>query len=123
MNGWFIAAALMSGLTLGIHLVAGGRYIVRPLLAAEGLGEGAKYTAYYCWHLVSIVLAGMALAFVRAGIAPGGRELAATCVLFATLAAVWSFAMVSRHKLPFWQYPQGLLFVLVVVPGAAGLWL
>jgi hypothetical protein len=122
MNYWFLLASVISLATCLIHCVAGGRFIVRPLMEAE-LAVEAKYTACYCWHLVTIVLAGIVLAFARAGIFSGGREVAAASVLIASLAALWSFAMVSRWRLPWYKFPQGYLFVLVALPGGLGLWL
>ena len=122
MNYWFLSAAFMSLVTLLVHFVAGGRFIARPLLAADELPVEVKYTSYYCWHLVTFILAGLVLAFVRAGIAAGGREVAASGVMFAMVAAAWSFAMVSRWRLPWYKFPQGVLFVLIALPGGLGLW-
>lgn len=123
MNVWFLLAAVASAITFAVHFFAGGRFVARPLLADETLSNVPKYTAYYCWHLVSILLAGMALAFLRAGIMSGGRELAAVCVVFATVAAVWNIVMVGRYRLNYFQFPQAILFIPVALLGGAGLWL
>ena len=63
MNGRFLGAAAIAGLTCVIHVWLGGREVAQPLLASGGLGKVPKFTNYYCWHLVTIVLAGLALAF------------------------------------------------------------
>lgn len=123
MNYWFLAAAGAAVLTCLIHVLVGGRYVAKPLLKAVELGEVPRYTAYYSWHLVTIVLAGMALAFLRAGLFPGGREVAAASLVFATCAFLWNVMMVTRWKLNWIKYPQSILFALVMVLGAAGLWL
>ncbi len=123
MNYWFLAAAAAAVLTFVVHVFLGGRYVAKPLLKADGLGEVAKYTAYYCWHLVSIVLAGMALAFLRAGLFTGGREVAAASLVFATCAFLWSLMLISRWKLSWIKFPQWMLFALVMILGAGGLWL
>ena len=122
LNYWFLSASAAMALVCTIHLVVGGRFVARPLLAADGAGQVAKYTSYYCWHLVSAMLAGMTLAFLRAGIAPGGRELAAAAVLLAVFAMLWSFAMIGRYGLRVSRFPQGVLFAPVVLLGVCGLW-
>ena len=123
MNYWFLAASAAAALTFLVHAFVGGRFVAGPLLRAEGLGGVAKFTAYYCWHLVSIVLAGMALAFLRAGLFPGGREVAAASLLFACCALIWSLAMIQRWRLSWFKFPQWALFAPVCIFGAAGLWL
>lgn len=123
MNLWFLSAAVAAAVTFSVHFFVGGRFIARPLLAAEGLNPVTKYTAYYCWHLVSIVLAGIALAFFRAGLFSGGRELAAASVLFSAAAATLSLTIISRWKLSWFKFPQWILFVIVTLLGAGGLWL
>ena len=56
MRSWFIGATLLSFATCAIHVVAGGRFVAQPLLQANDLARIAKFTNYYCWHLVTIVL-------------------------------------------------------------------
>jgi len=122
MNYWFLAASFAAIATFAFHTVVGGRFVARPLLAAEDVGKVARYTAYYCWHLVSILLAGLTLALLRAGLFSGGRELAAAAVTFSLCATVWSVAMIQRNNLGWVRFLQWMLFALIGFLGAAGLW-
>ncbi|MBM3609572.1 MAG: hypothetical protein FJX29_14190 [Alphaproteobacteria bacterium] len=121
MSFWLFAAAAVSAVTCLIHVFAGGRFVAGPLLQAEGLGRVAKYTAYYCWHLVSIMLAGMAALFLRAGLQPSAREGAVIALVFAVSALVWNLAIIRRFGLSALRFPQWALFALVSILGAAGI--
>ncbi|WP_439499632.1 hypothetical protein [Bosea sp. (in: a-proteobacteria)] len=122
MNGWFLAAALIAMLTCLIHAWLGGREVARPLLAANGLGKVAKFTAYYCWHLVTIVLAGLGLAFFLGASGSGSRELGAFATGCAALFCLWSLALIARFGLKPLHFPQWVLFAPMALCGAAGLW-
>lgn len=121
MNWLLAAAAAVSVLTCLIHLVLGGREIARPLLAADGLRRVPKYTAYYCWHLVTITLAGLALAFAVAARPDGSRDLALFATGGAALFAAWSLGMIARFRLRPWHFPQWALFLPITALGLAGL--
>jgi hypothetical protein len=120
MNPFLAAAAAASLLTCLVHLVLGGREVARPLLATEGLRRIPKFTAYYCWHLVTITLSGLALAFALAARPDGSRELALFATGGAALFAVWSLGMVARFRLRPWHFPQWALFLPITALGLAG---
>jgi len=103
MNIWFVAAGALSfGITL-LHLFGGGPTVAAPLLAAKGLNDVVRYLNYYCWHLVSISLALMALAF---GWAAG--------------FCIWGVALVILKQQQFREMPQGWLFLPVALLGFCG---
>jgi len=120
MNGWFAAAAALSAFTCGLHVFMGGREAVRPLLAAGDLDRLAKFTNYYCWHLVTIAIGALAAAFAysaRQGAAP---ELALFATGIALLSASWSLGMIARFRLPPLQFGQWALFLPIGLMGLAG---
>jgi len=121
MNAYFIAAALISAFTCLIHAIAGGREIAKPLLAVGELGKIPKYTTYYCWHLVTITLAAIALAFWLAATDETEILLAMFATGAATLFALWSLAMIAIFKLRLWHFPQWALFIPAAALGFAGL--
>lgn len=123
MNIWLFTAGLFAGTVCLTHLLLGGREIVRPFLAVERMPGIARYTMYYCWHLVTITLAGMALAFVMAAQPGGARVLAIFATCGAASFALLNVAMNLRLGLSFARHPQGFLFMPVAAFGAAGLWL
>lgn len=122
MNIILLAAAICAALICLIHVVLGGRAVARPLLAAEGLRGIPKYTAYFCWHIVTITLAGMALAFLLAALPDGARVLALFATGGAALFALLCLGINVTFGLGAWRHPQWALFLPVTALGAAGLW-
>ena len=120
MNG-FLLPAVVAGLIAAIHCVAGGRAIARPLLQQDTLPPVVTLTHYYCWHLVTITLLGLAGAFGYASLAADGWVLAVFATVVAGLFAVWGLALVlwqaQRHR----NMPQWLLFAVLAVSGAGAL--
>ncbi|MCC2112695.1 MAG: hypothetical protein KDJ16_11735 [Hyphomicrobiales bacterium] len=113
MNGWYVAAAVSSAATCLVHVFLGGREIARPLLAAE-LRKIPKYTAYYCWHMVTITIAALALAFALAARPGGAIELAYFATGLSALFMAWNLIMIALFRLRLLHFPQWLLFL----PGA-----
>ncbi|HEV7339644.1 MAG TPA: hypothetical protein VGO06_26995 [Bosea sp. (in: a-proteobacteria)] len=122
MNLWLAAAAIIALVTTVVHAWLGGREIARPLLDAERLRNVPKYTMYYCWHLVTIILAGQALAFALAASGQGSRDLAVFATAGAGLFALWSLCMIGGLRLRLAHFPQWALFAPMAACGALGLW-
>lgn len=114
----FFAAAGLSALWAGVHLVLGGRQVAGPLRATSdaALDPMARDTAWLCWHFVTGALILMALLFLGAALG-GATGLSATA-----LAATFALAGLILPPLMGQSYrvlPQGWLFVPVA---ALGLW-
>lgn len=120
MNGWFVSAAGMSAFTCGLHVILGGREAARPLLEAGGLNRLAKFTNYYCWHLVTIVLGALSVAFAYSSRAGSAADLALFATTIAFLFAIWSLGMIVIFRLPPLQFPQWALFLPIGVLGVVG---
>ena len=122
MNAWLALATLLAAATTLIHAILGGREIATPLLAAERLHAVPKFTLYYCWHLVTIVLAALALAFGLVAIGLGSRDLALFATVGAALFCLWSLGMVGLFRLRIAHFPQWALFAAIAISGTIGLW-
>ena len=122
MNGFLLAAAIAGFITCGIHVTAGGRDIARPLLAARDLADVPKLTHYYCWHLVTIVLFALGVAFLWAAYDPGAAELAWFATAIALAFMIWGLALVVWKRQPTRLMPQWTLFAVIAALGLAGLW-
>lgn len=120
-NIWLLAAGAAAGLTTLIHIFAGGPSVARPLLAAADIDEVAKMTNYYCWHLVTITLAAMTVAFAYAALTPGEVALATMWTIIAAAFAAWSVALVVWKRQKALDLPQWTLFVVIAGLGAMGL--
>lgn len=121
MNAFLLAAALLAAATTLIHLVLGGREIARPLLRAPDFPNVPRYTLYYCWHLVSITLAGMALAFLFAALPGGSRLLGWFGTIGAAMFALLCLVINRRFRRRAWHHPQWALFLPIAAIGLAGL--
>jgi len=117
----FLLPAAVAALIAAIHFFAGGREVARPLLRQNTLPTVVMLTHYYCWHLVTITLIGLAGAFGYASLAPDGRVLAVFATVAAGLFAVWGLALVlsqaQRHR----DMPQWMLFAVLAGSGAGAL--
>jgi len=120
MNIWFALAAGTSAATCALHLVLGGRVVARPLLDVRGLGVVPKFTAYYCWHLVTIAIAVVAIAFALAAAFPAAAPFGLAAAMVSAAFSLWSLAMVALYRLPLRLFPQWLLFLPAAGAGLAG---
>lgn len=121
MNAYFVGAAITSALVCGLHLFLGGPQIAGPLLRSE-MRSVPKYTNYYCWHLVTIVLAAMPIGFAIAATHAPSRELAVLMTGLAAAFSAWSLGLVLWKKQSLLLMPQWALFAPVALLGALGLW-
>ena len=121
MNLFFAAAGVLSACIFLLHTFVGGTQIARPLLEVEGLKDGPKYTQYYCWHLVTIVLFALAAAFIISAVYAQASELALLSSVLALAFAVLGIALAPAVKQSYRVLPQGWLFAPVAVLGFLGI--
>ncbi|QNP47402.1 hypothetical protein [Diaphorobacter aerolatus] len=120
MNLWLAAASLVSAVTCGLHVFMGGKEAAGPLLKSSELDPIAKFTNYYCWHLVTIVIAGLAVAFAYSCLAASGNDVALLATALAALFAAWSVGMIAIFRLPPLQFAQWALFLPISLLGLIG---
>ena len=113
MNFWLLlAAGVLSLLTALTHLVVGGHFIVRPLLRAADFRPVSKFTTYYAWHLVTIVLFTMSSGFFFAAAVPDQRPLVIVFAIISGAASVLNFGVIIYFK----QKPTRLIQWIFFVP-------
>jgi hypothetical protein len=122
MSSYLIAAAVLSFLVLGIHVFLGGPSVARPLLAAKDIEPVAKYTAYLCWHLITMVLVAMTAGFAHAAASPRGADVAVLMSVLAGGFAGWSGVLVVWKRQRAWDLPQWLFFLPISALGLLGVW-
>ncbi|MBQ0751452.1 MAG: hypothetical protein KBT70_14755 [Roseovarius sp.] len=103
-----------------IHLTAGQRKIVNPLLASRELKEDVVCVLFLCWHLVTLVMLGAAAAYIGAVISDAWREYALAGTVMISLLALWSFAVVIWKRQLHRDMPQWIAFAVVAIFGFAG---
>ncbi|WP_417450867.1 hypothetical protein [Kordiimonas sp.] len=121
MNVYFSSAAVVTAVTCFIHCWFGGKYIAEPLLRARDLHTVPKYTNYYCWHMVSIVLAAMSGAYFWASVKPDAVELAVVSFGLSAAFCIWNVVLIVWKKQRFQELPQWSLFAAGAMLGGIGL--
>lgn len=121
MNYYLMAAGGLSAIVCLIHCFAGGPTIAKPLLQAKDLHPVPKYTQYYCWHLVSITLALMAVGLLLGGWRAESRELAWMMTGLAGAFCIWGLILPIMAKQTYKNLPQGWLFAPITALGLGGL--
>ena len=124
MNWIVISSGILAFITAGVHIVAGGKEVARPLLAAP-MDETVKLTMYACWHLVSVSLLLSSFALLVNGFGfldspPMVAFISALWLLYGIVFIVVNYCIASLpslFRLPQWilLFPVGLLGLLGVI--------
>lgn len=121
MNLFLLIASLFAAITWMIHVIAGGREVVAPLLDSD-IAWVPRITHYYCWHMVTITLAVMALGFAYGGFFEQGLDVAWLVEILAILFALWNVALgLWKRPKPWYALPQWVLFLAISVVALPGL--
>ncbi|MEM8852003.1 MAG: hypothetical protein AAGE03_18445 [Pseudomonadota bacterium] len=78
-----------------------------------------KWTQYYCWHLVTLTLAGLSLALVGGGLDARLTAAAGLAAGLVTAFGLYGLILPPRVGLGYGAMPQGPLLLPV---GLVGLW-
>lgn len=116
---WYWGAAALSLAIALLHVFGGGPSIARPLLGSE-LEPEPKYVSYYCWHLVSLTLVAMAVAFALAATFGDQWAIGGMASVLAASFALWGLVLGVTSGQGYRVIPQGWLFVPVAVLGGLG---
>lgn len=124
MNGWLLAAGITALGVAAVHIVAGHRDVVRPLLSC-GLADEPKRVLHALWHMVSIdlVLSGLALLHLSLTDSTSGTGLVAWFVAAHFIAYAAAFLLVTLSvgwPRPLLRLPQWILLLPVAALAAAG---
>lgn len=106
----WLACALAFGLAL-VHTFPGGAKMLPPLLESEDIPEPIKLIHYYCWHIVTILLFGLAASFAYAAYEPTGRILAVVATGISFMCLAWGYFLVVWKKQKHKDMPQWMLFL------------
>jgi len=117
---WLYAASVLSGMTALLHIFGGGKSTAKPLLESS-LDDEAKYTNYYCWHIVTIIIITMAVCFFLAARSERFLELGMLSSVLSIAFGLWSCLLIYIKKLKPFGLPQWLIFLPIGLLGAIGL--
>ncbi|MFJ7295705.1 hypothetical protein [Streptomyces collinus] len=113
MNGWLFAAGTVAAATALIHIIAGGRDVVRPLLAGPLPAEPTR-TLHVVWHFVSadLLLSAAALIVVSLRAEPHAPlVLFIAAQYFAYTAAFLVGTLTAPWTRPLLRLPQWMLLL------------
>jgi hypothetical protein len=117
----FWAAALACSITFAVHTFIGGARVARPLLADRSLPRASKWLSYYCWHIVTVLLAAMALGYAYAAWSGNGRDLVAAQTALSAALSILSAGVAFKADINPLRFPSTTLFAVTACLGAAGL--
>ncbi|MCQ6554655.1 hypothetical protein NPS70_15820 [Streptomyces sp. C10-9-1] len=122
MNGWLLAAGVSATVTALIHLIAGGRDVVRPLLGSS-LEAEARHTLHAVWHFATadLLFSGIALIALAPRPAPNAPLVLFIAAHFLAYAAVFLvIALRTGWPRPLLRLPQWMLLLPVAALAGAG---
>lgn len=124
MNSWFLAAGITAVGVAAVHVIAGRRDVVRPLLSS-GLADEPKRVLHAVWHMVSVDLglSGLALLHLSQRDGTPGTGLLAWFVAAHFIAYAAAFLVITLSvgwPRPLLRLPQWILLLPVAVLTAAG---
>lgn len=121
MNYWLVAAAVVSGITCGIHVFVGGPELLSPLLLSN-LNPAAKSVWIVVWHTVTALIALNSVAFIVSA-QPGARALLISSYPLAIsfcMIVLFLFFSITQHG-SIIALPQWTLFLASSVLAIVGL--
>ncbi|MBZ9593810.1 hypothetical protein NRK68_02150 [Streptomyces yangpuensis] len=124
MNGWLLAAGITAFGVAAVHIAAGHRDVVRPLLSG-GLADEPKRVLHAVWHMVSVDLVLSAAVLVHLALTgdlpvtrPLGWFVAAHFLAYSAVFLVITLSVGWRK--PLLRLPQWILLLPVAVLAVAG---
>jgi len=121
MSIWFILAGISALFTAGVHTFIGQKFIVRPLLEIDGLNRVSRFTNFYCWHIVTIVLFSISGMFFYVAAHPQATGLAWMATFWSAAFVLWSLVMIMWKRLKLKEFPQWALIIPTAIFGVLGL--
>ncbi len=121
MNIGFLAAALLSLITFGVHTFVGGKYAARPLLDAHDFHRASRWLNYFTWHMATVLLLVMAAGYAWAAVAPAAWPAALILTIMAALFSPLCVWVTVKGDIKPWRFPASWLFALIVAAALLGL--
>lgn len=117
---WFGTAAVVAAVTFCVHTFIGGPRVAGPLLADVRLPKASKWLNYYCWHIVTILLAAMALSFAAVAIGWASSDIAWLLGGLSFLFSALSMLVAVKGGINPLRFPSTTLFMLVALSTLGG---
>ncbi|MEM8987754.1 MAG: hypothetical protein AAGC95_13645 [Pseudomonadota bacterium] len=119
MNFSLIIALLLSFATVVIHVSVGGADTAQPILDSD-LSETTRMTAFYAWHMATVILVAMTLLLGDALFMRQKPDSAGLVAFLAFTFAALAIGQTLSHDLDWMVLPQWMLFIPLGVFSALG---
>ncbi|GAA6156918.1 MAG: hypothetical protein R8J41_00430 [Alphaproteobacteria bacterium] len=118
---WLFAASGAALVLFLVHVIAGGRAYVRPLMAQPDLPDMIRWMSYMAWHSASVGMAALCLTYGYLAIYGGPIELAVAATLYSVGSAlVPLYIAIFGHGM-FFRLPAIYGFGTIAAFGALGI--
>jgi len=114
------AAAVVSLFGFFAHAFLGGPMFVHPLMADSNLPVAVTWLGFVSWHVVSIMLLGLAIAFGYAAVKPGNAVLAVFAGGMSAAVSILCIAAGISGNAVLLTLPAPYLFGFIALLGIAG---
>ena len=111
------AACVAAIVTFAVHTFVGGRYAARPLLADTRLPRASKWLNYFCWHVVTVLLAILAAVLGAGALGQVHADAIRLVAVIAASISVTSVAVTLKAGIPPLRFPA--TYLLAIVAGLA----
>lgn len=112
-----LAAAIVSAITFFVHTFIGGKFVARPLLDDTHLPKASKWLNYYCWHVTTVTIIFLTVAFVGLHVSVPLTERTVLIFLAAftsSLSALSALVALKGGINPL-RFPSTSLFALIAI--------
>jgi hypothetical protein len=92
-----------------VHTFIGGVYVARPLLSDQSLPTAAKWLAYCCWHIVTMLLLAIGVGFSAAAMGWLTHYAAFRLVVSCAACSLLSIAIALKAVTAPWRFPPTTL--------------
>lgn len=118
---WLFAASGAALVLLLVHVVAGGRAYVRPLMGMTDLPELIRWMGYMAWHSASVGMAALCATYAYLAVYGGPIELAVAATLYSVGSALVPLYIAIFGNRIFFRLPAIYGFGAIAVFGALGI--
>ncbi|MEO1273683.1 MAG: hypothetical protein AAFX99_36830 [Myxococcota bacterium] len=123
MNVWYALAGAGALGVMAIHLVEGGRTVLKPMREAQ-FDPLAQATLVVCWHTITALLTLMGLGLLACAYTPESSWVMPIVLAVTLLNAIFAVLFLGFGAAlgRVWELGQWMLFVPLVVLGLVGVW-
>ncbi len=115
------AATAMGVVTFVVHTFVGGKVVAKPLLADRSLPKASKWLNYYCWHITTVMIAFIAIAFAWLAVTPGQTPMIILLSALTASVSILSVFVALKGGINPLRFPSTSLFASVSAFGWAAL--